>query len=442
MVTASTLALRNTITRRRTRRRMAVVAAVASSRKHRVLRALPFQRTRMVWRDRVASLTAHEFVCRYRVDLEGFNSMLVKIRPFMPAMYRNVTNQVSNELKLSMCLRWLAGGSYLDLADMHGVSTATFFRHVKQVYTAINQAYELPLVGVLERWDVDAVEQLASGFDAKTHGVVPGCIGAIDGIALKVERKVVAAEPAPDAFFTHKGFYSLNGQVICDAYRRITWASIKCCGSTHDATAFSNTRLAELMGNPAHPINASDYWIAGDDAYVGPANQCDSLLTPYQGRNLDKWHDSFNFYQSKLRIEIECTFGGLVHRFGMLQRKLAFDCVDDACTALMAMFKIHNIATDRRVGLNHVGRVPVDRDPSGKTRLGDLFGADWAQWGPDGVDAGFHDPDDRPRVDRSKKQRLRDELHDNLRIAGWTRPDRSTYLGYREAAQRSAVARM
>eukprot|EP01046_Picozoa_sp_COSAG06_P043882 COSAG06_NODE_5821_length_3257_cov_8.634386_1_plen_179_part_10 len=179
MVTASTLALRNTITRRRTRRRMAVVAAVASSRKHRVLRALPFQRTRMVWWDRVASLTAHEFVCRYRVDLEGFNSMLVKIRPFMPAMYRNVTNQVSNELKLSMCLRWLAGGSYLDLADMHGVSTATFFRHVKQVYTAINQAYELPLVGVLERWDVDAVEQLASGFDAKTHGVVPGCIGAI-----------------------------------------------------------------------------------------------------------------------------------------------------------------------------------------------------------------------------------------------------------------------
>ena len=39
-------------------------------------------------------------------------------------------------------------------------------------------------------------------------------------------------------------------------------------------------------------------------------------------------------------------------------------------------------------------------------------------------------------------QRLWDALRDNLRIAGWTRPDRSTYLGYREAAQRSAVARM
>ena len=107
----------------------------------------------------------------------------------------------------------------------------------------------------------------------------------------------------------------------------------------------------------------------------------------------------------------------------------------------MAMFKIHNIATDRHVGLNHVGRVLVDRDPSGNARVGRpvRLGA----VGPGRRRCWLRRPThDRPRVDRSKKQWLRDALHDNLRIASWTRPDRSTYLGYREAAQRSAVARM
>jgi hypothetical protein len=61
-----------------------------------------------------------------------------------PAMARS-SEPVSPELKLSMTLRWLAGGSYLDIYQMHGVSYTQFNNSVWATIDAINNACAISL---------------------------------------------------------------------------------------------------------------------------------------------------------------------------------------------------------------------------------------------------------------------------------------------------------
>ena len=78
----------------------------------------------MVWTERVASLTKAQFIARYRLDLDGFNYLLERINHDhkLVRARANVKDQIAPELLLSMFLRWCAGGSYLDIVDLHGVA--------------------------------------------------------------------------------------------------------------------------------------------------------------------------------------------------------------------------------------------------------------------------------------------------------------------------------
>merc|ERR1711975_85205 len=105
------------------------------------------------------------------------------------------------------------------------------------------------------------------------------------------------------------------GQAMCDSKRRFVWANIKCPGSAHDATAWSCSGFS-LM---AEKLAELGFWIAGDDAY--PLSEW--LITPFPGKGLPDYECNFNFYQSRLRISIECAFGMLNRRWGILWRALA-----------------------------------------------------------------------------------------------------------------------
>ena len=61
---------------------------------------------------------------------------------------------VSPELRLSMTLRWLAGGSYVDIAIIHGVAISTFYKVAISSMSA-SYARDLPMTrtpGVCPRW--------------------------------------------------------------------------------------------------------------------------------------------------------------------------------------------------------------------------------------------------------------------------------------------------
>jgi hypothetical protein len=192
------------------RKKLLIIALVASSASD-VERQPNRNRRQMVWSERVASLTAKQFRQRYRIDLEGFNQVLEKIRPAFPPMRANVPSQVPPELRLSMALRWMAGGSYLDIADLHGVAESTFFELLWETVEAIDKAYELPLLAQLERVEDGALEPLIEGFDRKSAGMIRGCFGAIDGLAVKIEKPDRADA---SSFYCRKGFYSVRAHAL------------------------------------------------------------------------------------------------------------------------------------------------------------------------------------------------------------------------------------
>jgi hypothetical protein len=168
--------------------------------------------------------------------------------------------------------------------------------------------------------------------------VLPGCVGALDGIAIKIRKPWLQYDECPMTYYNRKGFYALNVQAICDSKYRFLWMSAKARGSSHDSTAWRLSSLSRRFDGEPLPLG---YWIAGDDAY--PASN--QLLSPWSGKNHPVYKDSFNYYQSSKRIHIEQAFGIYVARWGVLHRSLICS-LSHASLIVQVTMKLHNICMD------------------------------------------------------------------------------------------------
>jgi len=174
-----------------------------------------------------------------------------------------------------MALRWLSGGAMVDIADMHGVAECTFYVYLWETLDAIDRCLALGF----PREDVAALSELEAGFAAFSGGVFKGCVGAVDGIVIKIVKPKLADCPNPRAYYCRKGFFAITVQAIVDSRCKFLWMSTDCAGSCHDATAFACSELArqlEAFGLP------EGFYIVGDAAYA----LRDYMLTPFPGRNL------------------------------------------------------------------------------------------------------------------------------------------------------------
>ena len=93
--------------------------------------------------------------------------------------------------------------------------------------------------------------KIARDFDQAGHGVMTGCVGALDGCALKISRPRMSDVNDPNQFFNRKGFYAIVLQAICDHKRRFLFGSATESGSTHDSAAFKASGLAKVSPAPA-----------------------------------------------------------------------------------------------------------------------------------------------------------------------------------------------
>jgi hypothetical protein len=86
---------------------------------------------------------------------------------------------------------------------------------------------------------------------------------------------------------------------------------------TSDSLAFRDTSLGQRVLRQTLPAG---FFLVGDAAYT----LTNSLLTPIAGTlaSMGIYADSYNFHLSQLRINIECAFGILVRRWGVLWRPL------------------------------------------------------------------------------------------------------------------------
>ena len=304
-------------------------------------RDIKWRRTRKDWDGYLRGMPRSHFSRMFRMDHDTFMHILHTVGPHLSRNFHQSERSggfVSPSLQLGMTIRWLAGGSYLDIHDSYGVSKSTFYRLVFQCCEVITEKF--PIVFPT---DVRSLERLARDFSKRQHWymrVFKGVIGAIDGILIKIRCPSTKEVGMPKHYFCRKGFFALNVQAICDVRYRFTFVSMDMPGATHDARAFSFSALFEALN--AGMIPAGFYFL-GDAAYRGIRQ----ILAPFIG-NQSARESVFSFYHSSVRMAIECAFGQLVSRWGILWRPLRVP-LRHAPVVVETCMCLHNILIDRNV---------------------------------------------------------------------------------------------
>ena len=241
---------------------------------------------------------------------------------------------ITHPLRLSMAIRYFAGGDPLDIADVHKVGDDQPLINVWHVVNAINAVRDLKI-----KFPSSHREQvkIARGFKAKSSINIDNCVGAIDGILIWIHKpdkdSLERFGVGPAKFFSgRKGKFGLNMQAVCDADGRFLDVYIGCPGSASDYYSFDGSPLKKLIEEPG-------FCLFGDNAYLNTPY----MLTPFRNvsKETDPNKDGFNFYQSQVRINIECAFGRLVHRWGILRKPIPMNIgVDKTMHMVLASCKL------------------------------------------------------------------------------------------------------
>ena len=301
--------------------------------------------------------------------------------------------------RVAISLRLLAGASYHDIAMIFRVSHSTIY-DVFHRFLEIVTSNKLQELQIKFPFDDDAkLEQLAEGFMKSTsnHPALYGCVGALDGYAVRIRRPCLSEEAKPNDYMSRKGFFAINVQAICDARCRFLYIQADTPGSTHDATAYA---LSSFQKKWEAQEGKGPWWIAGDEAYSITEN----LITPWPGRNLDLFKDSFNFHFSGgNRNVIERAFGLMTERWGIFWRKLHVS-LRRASQIVLACAALQNFLVDNQE------ESPSDGGSSGRAQH--LFFQEECAL------------EERPGIRRDRERcRKRFEMTQMLRSAGRLRPE-------------------
>ena len=166
---------------------------------------------------------------------------------------------------------------------------------------------------------------------------------AIDGLAVRTRQPYRSEVNATKDYRNRKGGFAIVVMAGCDAKGRFIMATANHSGSTNDIIAWQNSELFKAM-----EIGRLDsrYFIIGDEAFTNE-NQ---VLSPWPGRGIGKYKDSFNYWLSHSRQVIERAFGMLTQRWGIFWRKFIFSFERWALVIQVCM-KLHNYCIENNVPL-------------------------------------------------------------------------------------------
>ena len=187
----------------------------------------------------------------YRMSKESFFELLELARPGLArdeaqGSRSSFDGVVSPEQRLSMTLRWLAGGSYIDISIIHGVNVSTFYKVVNETVLHLDVMPELMMRMPLS--DERALWKIAAGFQNKaSHTVFKSIVGAIDGILIGCICPNRTKCTNAVSYWTRKSKYAWNVQAVCDADRDFLYVSLLCPGSTHDSHAWDLSTLGHAV---------------------------------------------------------------------------------------------------------------------------------------------------------------------------------------------------
>ena len=152
---------------------------------------------------------------------------------------------IEYNVRLSLTLRYLAGGAALDLCYLHGVAHTTLLKMVWETLRALDAG--LPAFSLEDDiQDIERCRELAAGFASRTDNNIRGVIGALDGLSVHIEMPSDANQQTK-FFPTRKFIYAMSAQAVCDS------RSASCCctspGGARPARAAPRRRAALMLSD-------------------------------------------------------------------------------------------------------------------------------------------------------------------------------------------------
>ena len=209
---------------------------------------------------------------------------------------------IPSTIRLSVAIRYFAGGSPYDIALVHGISHSEVFVSVWRVVDAINIH---PSLAITFPEDYATQRSISLRFMEVSKATFSFCVGALDGLLIWIERpcslECEISKCGPKKFYCgRKKKFGLNLQGVCDANGIFLDVSICHPGSTSDFLAFATSPLKYRIEQPG--FLAPGLCLFGDNAYVNTH----FMATPYKGIS-GGTKDDYNFYHSQVS-QIHCLY--------------------------------------------------------------------------------------------------------------------------------------
>lgn len=250
---------------------------------------------------------------------------------------RSSGSQISLRTRLACTLRWLAGGSYIDICFEFGVAPGSFFGEGCVLWGTMDMLDKSFEIGFPFHDEVK-LRNIASGFAAYSHNKMVHCVLAIDGWVCRTRCPTASEVKYPMSFRNRHDCFGIVVLAGCDSALRFLMFSCVSAGATNDVLAWTFTSMKRLLDSNALPL---PFYFIGDEAF----NCTDQFLVPWSGRGLPLDKDSFNFHLSSMRQCIERAFALLTNRWGVFWRPLV--CAQHKWTLVCTVAaKLHNYCID------------------------------------------------------------------------------------------------
>ena len=210
-------------------------------------------------------------------------SYIQKIKPLFSVNVSKAVNSsghsVTLKTRLAVSLRWLAGGSYLDLCFAWGLGILTFYDTDNGVLWRTLQAIDEVFHMGFPVNDEDKLEELRQGFSHHSAGILDGCVLALDGFGVSTRAPFETEVIRPKDYQFRKGGFALIVMAGCDINARFICASCDHSGSTNDVIAWQDSLLFQMV--EVEKLLPSKYFFIGDEAF----NTTQQFLSPWPGKS-------------------------------------------------------------------------------------------------------------------------------------------------------------
>ena len=289
----------------------------------------------------------------YRMDAAAFWELHLLLLPYLKKKKSAVKKHrdgaknglITTTARLSAAILYFAGGKADDIALVHGFSNTDVYKSVWRVVDAVNECPELDITFPS---DYEKQREIARGFFAKSKVGFQRCCGAIDGMLVWTEKPTEAdckeAKVGPKKFMCgRKKKFGFNLQGTCDVEGRFLDVTIHHPASTSDYLALITSPLYYKLEEP--DFLAPGLCLFGDNAYVNSRY----MATPFTMQSSGDSYN-YNFFHSSLRIKIECAFGMIVSRWGILRSAMSATIGLKKTTALViCLCRLHNYCINSRI---------------------------------------------------------------------------------------------